>query len=74
MKILLPSINLKRTGGVTNFIRLLIDNLLKKNVHIDHFEIGKKINPKSKYMLFLVLLSQIINFKKKIKSYKIITN
>lgn len=68
IRILLSSVSLERKGGVTNYVRLILDNYPSDKYLIEHFVQGYN----SKFMnIFypIIILIQLLKFKEKLKQF-----
>lgn len=63
IKILLLSVSLSKRGGVSNYTNLLLKNIDNKNINIEYFETGRKLGFYNPFLLLLIFLKQLINFK-----------
>lgn len=70
VKILVLSVSLKRRGGVTNYVNLLIQHLNKTEFQIKHYVQGKSpIRWKNTFLSFIII-HQLIKLRRLIKTYK----
>tara|TARA_B100001250_G_scaffold213427_1_gene183076 strand:- start:30815 stop:31891 length:1077 start_codon:yes stop_codon:yes gene_type:complete len=70
MKILLTSVDTKRPGGVSNFVKLLSKDFIKKDIDVSYFEVGKPEDFKFLFFTPILIFFQLFKFRNKIKNEK----
>ena len=70
IKVLLLGRSFKLSGGVTNYLELLIQNLPQEKFQVKHFVQGKSPTKWKNIFLPFVILSQLIKFKRILKTYQ----
>jgi glycosyltransferase involved in cell wall biosynthesis len=69
IRILLCSVSLEDKGGVSNYVRLILENYPKEKYQMDHFVEGSS-SKIMKILYPLILLIQLLKFKEKLKRFK----
>jgi len=62
MKILITSWDLNRASGIVNYVNLLIKNLKKKDIHVEHFAHGLKSKNNKTFLTPFAWIYQFIKF------------
>jgi glycosyltransferase involved in cell wall biosynthesis len=70
IKILVLSLLLEREGGLSNYVKLLIENINKDKIEISHFETGRRNSAATNFRTYFTVLFQLIKFQKRIKEFK----
>jgi len=70
VKILILSKDFNHTGGVVNFVKLIVENINKKEFKISHFIQGKSSNSLKNIFLPFIILCQFIKFMIILKKFK----
>ena len=69
IKVLLLGRSFKLSGGVTNYLELLTQNLDNQKFQVKHFVQGKSSTKWKNIFLPFIILSQLIKFKRIVKTY-----
>ena len=70
IKVLVLSTSPKRKGGVTNYVKLLMQYLDKKKYHVNHFTQGKNPTKWKNIFLPFIVTYQLLKFKHVLKEYQ----
>jgi len=70
IKVLVLSTSLRRKGGVTNYVKLLMQYLDKKKYHVNHFTQGKNPTKWKNIVLPFIVTYQLLKFKQVLKEYQ----
>jgi glycosyltransferase involved in cell wall biosynthesis len=70
IKILVLSLPLEREGGLSNYVKLLIENINKDKIEISHFETGRRNYDATNSRTYFTVLFQLIKFQKRIEEFK----
>lgn len=70
IKVLISSPPAFRSGGVSNYVKLLMENVNEDNIELSRFEIGRIRENSTNFRAFFSVLFQLIKFRKRIKEFK----